>query len=56
MLQNVCSACANQIAPRHFDSLLSLLQQMDVHSVDNDAVVGLLRGELHLKYVNIKRK
>jgi hypothetical protein len=41
----MCQLCANQIAPKHLHSLLNLLEHMDRYNVDNDAVIGLLRGK-----------
>lgn len=42
-LQNICSACRNQMAS-HFGGLLQIIRALDTFSISNEAAVGLLKG------------
>ncbi|ODM90983.1 Transportin-3 [Orchesella cincta] len=47
-LQNVCQQCADHIAGRYINNLLTIVGQLDTYNVCNDAVVGLLKGVGHV--------
>ncbi|CAG7827981.1 unnamed protein product [Allacma fusca] len=47
-LQSVCEACCEQIAAKHFDSVVWVVNQIDQYNVSTEAAVGLFKGVGHV--------